>query len=89
MIEPAALGRAKERRGEETGFGRDRHAGSPHLHPWGDSGPESLGRWVKPLGRRGDVGLSPILSVWGGLKPVLPWQPDRSLIDSQERTLPI
>lgn len=34
------------------------------------------------------MGLSPTLAVSGLDRPVLPWQPDSSLIDSQERTLP-
>lgn len=32
--------------------------------------------------------LSPTLVLNGVDRPVLPWQPDKSLIDSQERTLP-
>lgn len=83
-------GRGEEGHGE-PGFGRDEHARSPHPHSWGDSGSGSLGRWMgweeRPPGREG-VGLSPTLAVSGIAGPVLPWQPDRSLIDSQERTLP-
>lgn len=44
---------------------------------------------ARPLGGEGRrVGLSPTLVVSGVDRPLLPWQPDRSLIDSQERTLP-
>lgn len=34
------------------------------------------------------MGLSPTLAISGVDRPVLPWQPDRSLIDNQDRTLP-